>query len=106
MVKAVIDIGSNSIKMRIARVNGGKVSVISDETEVVRLGRGMSQTGLLSDESMKLSCGTVAKMALKARHYGAEIFIVGTMALRTAGNSADFVKMVRDECGLEVHVFS
>lgn len=106
MIKAVIDVGSNSIKMRVARVERGRVSVIRDETEVVKLGRGMSSTGLLSEESMKLSCDTVTRMAAKARRYGAEIFVAGTMALRTAENSSDFVKMVRDSTGLDVHVFT
>ena len=106
MIRAVIDIGSNSIKMRIARVEGGRVNVIRDETEVVRLGRGMSSTGLLSQESMKLSCNTVAKMVRRARNIGAEIFIAGTMALRTALNSSDFIKMVKDSCGLDVHVLT
>ncbi|MBQ6971121.1 MAG: hypothetical protein IJP86_02060 [Synergistaceae bacterium] len=106
MIRSVIDIGSNSIKMRAARLDSGRVNVIRDETEVVRLGRGMSATGLLSDESMKLACDTVSKMAGKARRLGAEIFIAGTMALRTAGNSQDFVKMVKDSCGLDVHILT
>lgn len=106
MIRAVIDIGSNSIKMRIARIDGVRVSVIRDETEVVRLGRGMSSTGLLSQESMRLSCETVAKMVRRARSIGAEIFIAGTMALRTAANSRDFIKMVKDSCGLDVHVLT
>lgn len=106
MIKAVIDIGSNSIKMRIARVNNGRVNVIRDETEVVRLGRGMTHTGALSQESMKASCDAVVRMSSKAKNLGAEIFIVGTMALRSAKNSDEFLKMVRESCGLEVHIFS
>ena len=106
MIRAIIDIGSNSIKMRIARVESGRVNVIRDETEVVRLGRGMSSTGLLSQESMKLSCDTVSRMVRRARNIGAGIFIAGTMALRTAGNSLDFIKMVKDSCGLDVHVLT
>ena len=106
MIKAVIDIGSNSIKMRVASISAGAVHVIRDETEVVRLGRGMSSTGLLSPESMKLSCGAVVRMVSRARKIGAEIFIAGTMALRTAENSADFVRMVKDSCGLDVHILT
>ena len=106
MVRAVIDIGSNSIKMRIAAINSGNVRVIRDETEVVRLGRGMSSTGLLSQESMKVSCDAVARMVHRASMMGAEIFIAGTMALRTAGNSSEFVKMVKDATGQEIHIFS
>lgn len=106
MNRAVIDIGSNSIKMRIARVDGRKIHVLRDETEVVRLGRGMSATGLLSQESMNASCDAVLRMIRKAQGLGAEIFIVGTMALRSALNAGDFVRMIYDASGLEVHVFS
>lgn len=106
MIKAVIDIGSNSIKMRIARVENGKVHVIRDETEVVRLGRGMSSTGNLSVQSMKLSCDTVTRMINHAKKFNAEIFVVGTMALRTAKNSGVFLQMVKDSTGLDVNIFS
>ena len=106
MIRAVIDVGSNSIKMRIAEVSGGQARVIRDETEVVKLGRGMSSTGLLSEDSMKLSCLTVSRMVRRARHTGAEIFIAGTMALRTARNSSEFLGMVKSETGLDVHVLT
>lgn len=106
MIKAVIDIGSNSIKMRVAHVACGRVHVIRDETEVVRLGRGMSGSGVLSMESMKISCATVARMVRGAKKIGAKIFIAGTMALRTAKNSDVFIKMIKDATGLDVHVFS
>ncbi len=106
MIKAVIDIGSNSIKMRIAKIIRGHVSVIRDETEVVRLGRGMTEAGVLSHDSMKNSCEAVAKMVKRARKVGAKIFIVGTMALRTAKNSATFLEMIQTETGEKVHVFT
>ncbi|MBQ7155966.1 MAG: Ppx/GppA family phosphatase [Synergistaceae bacterium] len=106
MIKAVIDIGSNSIKMRIADVMGKHVRVIRDETEVVRLGRGMSETGRLAAENMKVSCATVSRMVRRAKAAGASIYVVGTMALRTAENASEFVKMVKDACGLDVQIFS
>ena len=106
MIRAVIDIGSNSIKMRIAKISRGHIRVLRDETEVVRLGRGMSETGLLSQESMKVSCEAVSRMVKKASSMGADIFLAGTMALRTAKNAADFVQMVKDSCGLDVHILS
>ena len=106
MIRAVIDVGSNSIKMRVADVSQGRVRVIRDETEVVKLGRGMSSTGLLSQESMKLSCSTVSRMVRKAKHIGAEIFIAGTMALRTAQNSSEFLRMVKTSTALDIHVLT
>ena len=106
MIKAVIDIGSNSIKMRIAKIENKKINVIRDETEVVRLGRGMSETGLLREDSMNAACETVTKMAKRAEKFGADIFLVGTMALRSAKNSENFVKLIRESTGLDVHIFS
>ena len=103
MIRTVIDIGSNSIKMRTARIYNNKVSIIHDETEVVRLSRGMSSTGLLSPESMKKSCDAVCRMI---KHAKGDIFIAGTMALRTAKNADEFLKLVKDSTGLEVHVLS
>lgn len=105
-VKAVIDIGSNSIKMRIANVINSQVKVIRDETDVVKLGRGMSNTGYLNEQSMKNSCDTVTRMVKRAMKYKAEIFIVGTMALRTAKNSHTFINMIKNSTGYDVNVFS
>lgn len=106
MVKAVIDIGSNSIKMRVADVSVGKMRVFFDETEFVRLSRGMSSTGILSLESMRKSCEATLKMSKKAERLGAKVLIVGTMALRTAKNANEFIEMVRVETGHEVRVLT
>ena len=106
MIRAVIDIGSNSIKMRVARVVDGHVHVIRDETEVVRLSRNMSVTGNLADDRMSAACDAVTKMAAKAKSIGADIFIAGTMALRTALNSDIFLRMVKTATGIDVHVLS
>lgn len=106
MIKAVIDVGSNSIKMRIADIRGSRLRVIRDETEVVRLGRGMSSTGLLSPQNMKVSCDSVSRMAERASALGAKISVVGTMALRTAQNASEFVNMVKDSCNQDVRILS
>ncbi len=106
MIRTVIDIGSNSIKMRIAKVENKHVTVIRDETEVVRLGKGMSETGLLNKDSMILSCNTVAKMYSKAKKFSDDIFVAGTMALRSAINSNVFINMLNSSYGIHVHVLS
>ena len=104
--RAIIDIGSNSIKLHVARITNGKIYVLRDETEVVRLGRGMSATGFLIEAGMKLSCDTVTRMVNTASKLGAEIFIAGTMALRTAKNADEFIKMIKASTGFDVHVLT
>ncbi len=106
MLRAVIDVGSNSIKMRIARVTRGRVHVIRDETEVVHLCRGMWESGYLQVERMRVSSDALCRMAARASRMGAEITVVGTMALRTARNADEFMRMVKDAAGITIHVLT
>ena len=103
MIKTVIDIGSNSIKMRIAKIYNHRVNIIHDETEVVRLSRGMASTGELSQESMNRSCQTVSRMISRSK---GDVLIVGTMALRTAKNADEFLRLVKDSTGKDIRILS
>ena len=102
---AVIDVGTNSIKMHVAALRDGSTTVLGDFTEVTRLGEGLHETGKLSAEAIDRNVEAVASMQAKALELGAETVVaVGTMALRSAGNTAVFADAVRDRCGLEVEV--
>ena len=103
MIKTVIDIGSNSIKIRTAKIYNHKVSIIRDETEVVRLSKGMASTGELSNESMQRACMTVSRML---EHAKGDVVIVGTMALRTAKNAGEFIRLVKSATGHDIRVLS
>ncbi len=106
---AVIDVGSNSVKMRIGRLSGeGKLLIIRDETEVTKLGR-----FVLSDiqgknfkrENFVKTIDAIKKMVSQARH-ASEIILVGTMALRAADNSEEFLNAVREETGYNIRILS
>ena len=58
MVKAVIDIGTNSIKLCMAEVSPACVRVIKDINEITKLGSGMREHGTLTDDAIarSLSC--------------------------------------------------
>lgn len=102
---AVIDIGTNSLKMHVATVCDGHTDVLRDFTEVTRLGEGLHETGELSAEAIARNVEAVASFQVKAVELGAETTVaVGTMALRSAGNARDFSDAVRGRCGLEVEV--
>ncbi|MBQ9809797.1 MAG: hypothetical protein IJM52_01425, partial [Spirochaetales bacterium] len=69
------------------------------------LGEGLDATGLISPEAMERNVASVAAFAAKAKELGADqIVSVGTMALRKAGNSAEFVEKVKKACGVEVQI--
>lgn len=104
--KAIIDIGSNSIKFFVGELAEDKtIKTVLDTNDIARLGEGLDATGLISDEAMERNVASVAAFAAKAKELGADqIVSVGTMALRKAGNSSVFVKKVKDACGVDVNI--
>ena len=103
---AVIDIGSNSIKFFVGEQGtDSTIQTIVDKNDIARLGEGLSETGRISDEALERNAQSVAAFAAEAKELGADIIVcVGTMALRSAANSADFVARVKDLCGIEVQI--
>jgi exopolyphosphatase/guanosine-5'-triphosphate,3'-diphosphate pyrophosphatase len=109
-VKAVIDVGTNSIKFHLAEKAGGVVRVLKDAQKVTRLGEGLQfreAGGLIAPGPMERSAAVVAAFAEEARRSGAsEIVAVGTMALRQAKNASAFIERVRREAGIGLNVIS
>ena len=103
---AVIDIGSNSIKFSVGEQGtDSTIQTIVDKNDIARLGEGLSETGRISDEALERNAQSVAAFAAEAKELGADIIVcVGTMALRSAANSADFVARVKGLCGIEVQI--
>ena len=103
---AIIDIGSKSIKFFVGeKAEDGSIRTILDTNDIAALGEGLSKTGRISDEALERNAQSVATFAAKARDLGAEkIVSVGTMALRSAENSADFVARVKELCDVDVQI--
>lgn len=104
--KAVIDIGTNSIKFCLAEGGGrGGYTVVKDTSDIARLGEGLNDTGRISTEALERNSQSVAAFAEEAKAAGAdEIVAVGTMVLRTAKNADDFVARVKGLCGVTVRI--
>ncbi len=105
---ATLDIGTNSVKMMIAERGGdGHWRTLSDEVEITRLGQDLRRTGQLAPEAMSRTLAVLETMVARARSLGVTTMVaVGTMALRTAGNAAEFIQRARRECGLTVEVIA
>lgn len=102
----IIDIGSNSIKFFVGeKCEDGTIKTIIDKNDIARLGEGLRETGRISDEALERNAQSVAAFAAEAKENGADTIVsVGTMALRSAANSADFVARVKELCGVEVQI--
>ncbi len=102
---AVIDIGTNSVKLLAAETGAAHLHPVLDELRVTRLGEGLYAAGRLQPEPMRRTLLAVQELVTLARAEGAEdIVAVGTMGLRTAANAGEFLEAVCNTCGLAVQV--
>ncbi|MDX2148682.1 MAG: Ppx/GppA phosphatase family protein [Planctomycetota bacterium] len=105
-VLAVIDVGSNSVRLRVARVKGGRVGEsLVERREPTRLARGLSRTGRLSWDAMADSAAAIARFVEEAKQLGAvSTRVVATAAVRDSVNGSDFIELVRREAGVELAI--
>lgn len=105
MRAAVIGIGSNSIRMLVADVQGGRLHQVLRDREGTRLFGGLDGDGNLSLESMTLTLDAVRAMQQKAMALHAEtIHLFATSAVRDAGNQQVFSGLIQRETGLELEI--
>jgi exopolyphosphatase/guanosine-5'-triphosphate,3'-diphosphate pyrophosphatase len=103
---AVIDVGTNSVKFNISeRRTDGTWQVLVDRAEITRLGEGLEKTGEISHDAMARTVSAIAAMAAAAQQNGVTaIAAVGTMGMRTARNSQQFIDAVQQRCGVRIEV--
>ena len=103
---AVIDVGTNSVKFNISeRRADGIWQTVLDRAEITRLGEGLEKTGDISPDAMERTVTAISGMVSEAREAGAaKIAAVGTMGMRTAHNSQQFIDMVEQRCGARIDI--
>jgi exopolyphosphatase/guanosine-5'-triphosphate,3'-diphosphate pyrophosphatase len=105
--RAVIDVGTNSIKLLVADVAGRDVQPVHEESRQTRLGRGFYETRRLQLEPIAYSANAVADFARTARKHGARaIRVIATSAARDAVNSEDLTSAIEAASGLKVEIIS
>lgn len=104
---AAIDIGSNTVRLLVARPIDGGLETVLDRSEFIRLGFGLERTGLLDPAREERALATLGAFAEAARDAGAETVIaMATSAVREARNGAEFVRRARRKRGIEVEIVS
>jgi exopolyphosphatase / guanosine-5'-triphosphate,3'-diphosphate pyrophosphatase len=104
---AAVDIGSNSCRLKIARVQQHRLRVVLEDREVTRLGASVFESGLVSPEAMASTLGALKRFYRATKLEGADqVRVVGTAALREARNAQAFVAWVKSETGWEVEIIS
>ena len=105
---AVVDVGTNSVKLHIAESDpAGGWRTVADRAVVTRLGEGLHETGAFAPAPMERTVDAVCEMAREARRAGVSYVVaVGTAGMRVAANRTAFVEAVRARCGVQVEVIS
>ncbi len=102
---AVLDIGSNSVKLYAARVVHGRVTPLADRLVVTRLAAGLDEDGDLTGAAMARTVDAVTALRREAEALGVEkVVAVGTEALRRAGNAGELLDLLRRRARLRVRV--
>ena len=104
---AAIDIGSNSVRLKIARLQGGRLKGIHEDREVTRLGEGVFKSGLLAPEAMTETVRVLRRFHRAMQECGTDsVRVVATAAMRDARNSRAFLEWVRSTTGWTIEIIS
>lgn len=102
---AVIDVGTNTLRLVVGRVVEGRVVRVASARSVTRLGRDLLSTSRLDREAIARSITCLASFKAQSDACGAsEVIAVGTSALREARNSAEFLNEAFRKTGISVRV--
>ncbi len=102
---AVLDVGSNSVRLVIYRIEGRAIWSLFNEKVQAGLGRGVEQTGLLDPDGVDAALTALRRFraVLDAVH-PARVYSAATAAVREAADGRAFVERVKIETGLDLRV--
>ena len=105
---AVIDVGTNSVKFNVSeRREDRSWKTLLDRAEITRLGEGLEKSGEITSDAITRTVSAICAMVSEARENGVTaIAAVGTMGMRTARNSEQFIDAAKQRCGVSIEVIS
>lgn len=104
---AAIDIGSNSIKLRLVDAASGAVTMLADTRYPIRLGTAVFNAGELSTGDIETTVSAFQEIGALCRSHGvSRARVVATSALREAANRNRLIEAVRGATGFNIEVIS
>jgi len=104
---AAIDVGSNSCRVKIAKVVAHRLRTLAEDREVTRLGASVFESGLISPEAMAATLQALKRFQRAVQDHGVDqIRVVATAAIRDARNAAAFQAWVKAETGWTLEIIS
>jgi exopolyphosphatase / guanosine-5'-triphosphate,3'-diphosphate pyrophosphatase len=104
---AAIDIGSNSCRLKIAKVVSHQLKTLHEDREVTRLGASVFDSGLVSPEAMAATLRALKRFQRAVQLHGVDrVRVVATAAMRDARNGPAFHAWVKAETGWDMEIIS
>ncbi|MGH9518045.1 MAG: Ppx/GppA phosphatase family protein, partial [Terriglobales bacterium] len=104
---AAIDIGSNSCRLKIARVAAHRLKTVHEDREVTRLGASVFDAGLISPDAMAATLRALKRFQRAVQLHGVDrMRVVATSAMRDARNAPAFQAWVKAETGWTMEIIS
>src|ERR1700759_3505664 len=98
---AVIDVGSNSVRLVIYRLDGRAIWTVYNEKALAGLGRDLPATGRLSPEGVETAITALRRFRAVLDGWRAEdVTAAATAAVREAADGPAFLRRIREETGL------
>lgn len=105
--RAVIDVGTNSVKLLVADVHGDDAQPVIEESRQTRLGKNFYETHRLQADAIAHSALAVADFAKLAREKNStSVRVFATSAARDAVNPNDLAAAIEQESGLKLEIIS
>ncbi len=102
---AVVDIGSNSIRLLVYESAVRSPTPLFNEKVLCGLGRKMASTGRLGDRAMERALQALTRFRAICTQIGVRsFFAVATEAVRKAENGRDFIRRAESACGCSIRV--
>lgn len=104
---AVVDIGSNSVRLVIYEGNTRALTVLFNEKVLSGLGKGITQSGRLDERSVSSALSALSRFKALAAQAGVrKLYPIATAAAREAANGAEFIAAAEEAIGCPIQILS
>ncbi len=106
-ILAAVDLGSNSFRLQVARVENNQLYMLDGLREVVRLATGIGEDRCLDEPSQQRALSCLHRFGERLRGLPREaVRAVGTNSLRVARNASEFLQHAEAALGFPIDVIA
>lgn len=102
-----IDIGTNSMRLLVCDFINDELLNRKKFINTTRIGKGVDEHGFISQEAIRRNIDALKEFYKLSKSEGCDyIYCIGTSALRDSKNGDDFVRIAKEEIGIDIEIIS